>query len=146
MRRLRMLLALYLLSLTCLALACESAHDFEGVWRGPISADPHLQQGFGPSAQLTLTVIRADSDPDISAQVPGHDQPLRFEPIRRASADALGAMSLPGDSLRSYVGYLRPVEQEPYLMVVTLYSQSRIEARVIRGPDEAYGVFRLAKP
>lgn len=120
--------------------------DFVGVWQGPISPDPQLQQGFGSQASLALTVTALEGgEAQMIAQVPGIEAPLRYEAIRRAPADALGAMSLPGDSLRSYMGYLRPPGQEPYLIVVTLFSQSRIEARLIRGPDDAYGVFRLQK-
>ena len=147
MRCLRLLTLIGLFSIAIAAVACESMQGFVGVWRGPISSDPQLQQGFGSGVELALTITALDDgDFQMSAQVPGYEAPLPFEAIRRASADALGDMTMPGDSLRSYFGYLRPLGQEPYLIVITLHSQSRIEARLIRGPDEAYGVFRLKKP
>jgi hypothetical protein len=126
--------------------ACDSLSSFSGDWEGPVSADPNLQQGFTPQAQLGLTIATLDNGSlDMSVRLPGTQEKLRFEAIRRASADSVGSLSLPGDPLRSYLGYVRPAGQEPLLMLVSLFPPNHVETRIIRGPDEVYGVFRLRK-
>lgn len=126
--------------------ACDSLASFTGVWQGPVSQDPNLRQGFAAPDALTLNITALnDGALDMTVNVPGQMQGLRFEPVRRASADALGSLSLPGDPLRSYLGYVQPPGQAPLLMVVSLFPPDHVEARVIRGPDEIYGVFRLSK-
>ena len=79
--------------------------------------------------------------------LPGQGQ-RPFEPIRGASADVLAEMRLPGEPLKTYVGYVggASTSEAPYLCYVSLYAENRVEARIIRGPDEVYGVFRLARP
>lgn len=125
---------------------CESLQSYTGSWQGQVSADPQLRQGFDPEARLQVTIASLEpGGMQTTVVLPGALQPLPFEPIRRASADALGALSLPGDSLRTYLGYVRPPGQEPHLVVLTLFPHETIEARVIRGPDETYGVFRLGR-
>ena len=126
--------------------ACDSLASFTGVWQGPVSSDPNLHQGFSSQDALTLNIAALNNGTlDMTFNVPGQPQGLRFEPVRRASADALGSLSLPGDPLRSYLGYLQPPGQAALLMVVSLFPPDHVEARVIRGPDEVYGVFRLSK-
>ena len=133
------LLALFLL-------ACDSLSSFAGSWSGPVSADPNLQQGFTANAQLGLTITAIENGAlDMSVRLPGSQEQLRFEAVRRASADAVGSLSLPGDPLRSYLGYVRPAGQESLLVLVSLFPPNHIETRLIRGPDEVYGVFRLRK-
>lgn len=129
-----------------LAGGCERLDEFTGTWEGALSPDPRLQHGFSAEDRLTLEIAALDAaDVDMSVRLPGNPERVRFESIRRAASDALGSMSLPGGPLRSYFGYLRPPGQEPYLMVLTLFAPGQVEARVIRGPDETYGVFRLSK-
>jgi hypothetical protein len=70
---------------------------------------------------------------------------VRFEPIRHASDDALGDLRLDGEPLRTFLGFLRPPTGQPYLAVVSLFAEDRIDVRLIRGPDEAYGVFSLRR-
>lgn len=93
---------------------------------------------------MNITALN-DGALDMTLRLPGQPSDLRFESVRRASADALGSMSLPGDPLRSYLGYVRPVGQESILVVVSLFPPDHVEARLVRGPDEVYGVFRLSK-
>lgn len=125
---------------------CEELEGYEGSWQGEVAADPQLRQGFAAADRLTLTITGLDgADAAMQVQLPRLPQPLPFEPIRRASADALGSMVLSGDALRSYLGFARPSDGEPYLVVVTLFSHNRVEARIIRGAEETYGVFRLRK-
>lgn len=137
------------LSLLCAALAlgsCDSLSSFEGAWEGKVSGDPNLRQGFGAGDRLAMNISALnDGSLDMTLRLPGQTSDVRFESVRRASADALGSMSLPGDPLRSYLGYVRPAGQESILVVVSLFPPDHVEARLVRGPDEVYGVFRLSK-
>ena len=139
-------LAVPLSLLACMLPACDSLASFGGDWQGRVSADPNLQQGFTANAQLGLTISALDNGTlDMTVRLPGASDNLRFEAVRRASSDSVGSLSLPGDPLRSYLGYLRPVGQEPLLMLLSLFPPNHVETRLIRGPDEVYGVFRLRK-
>lgn len=129
-----------------LALAgCEDVRRFAGNWAGPVSADPALRQGFGPDAVLRLSIAQVTRTAlEASVDVPGAGL-LRFEPLRPAAHDALGDLRLDGEPLRTFLGFARPPGAEPYLVVISLFPEDRIAARVIRGPDEVYGVFSLER-
>jgi hypothetical protein len=130
--------------------ACEDVRRFEGTWAGPISADPAYQQGFGASAILRLQVASVSRRAiAMNVDLPERGGSLPFEPIRGASQDALGDLRLDGEPLRTFLGYVRPPAtepfREPFLTVVSLFPEDRIEARIIRGPEEIYGVFSLLR-
>jgi hypothetical protein len=82
---------------------------------------------------------------EISMELPEAGAAVHFEPIRHASDDVLGDMRLDGEPLRTFLGFLRPAAGQPYLTVVSLFAEDRIDVRLIRGPDEAYGVFSLRR-
>jgi hypothetical protein len=136
------------LAVTALLLVagCEDIRRFEGVWVGPVSADPAHQQGFGNAAFLRATVGTVSrSSIELSLELPQAGTSVPFEPIRHASDDVLGDMRLDGEPLRTFLGFLRPAGGQPYLAVVSLFAEDRIDVRLIRGPDEAYGVFSLQR-
>jgi hypothetical protein len=127
--------------------ACQDLRDFAGTWHGPVVADPALALGFAPGAALTVEVTSATRESiDLQLTLPGN-RPARFVPIKRAAADALADVQMPGEPLRTFFGFTQ--EADPalpgYLTVVSLYSDSRMELRLIRGADEAYGVFTLRR-
>jgi hypothetical protein len=135
-----------IVAVAVIAAGCEDIRRFEGEWQGTISGDPAHQQGFGAGAPLHATVIAA-SRRALQMNITLPDQPaLSFEPIRHAADDALGELRLDGEPLRTFLGYLRPTGQQPYLTVVSLFAEDRIDVRLIRGPDESYGVFSLRRP
>ena len=143
MRRRGLLLAATLL----LVGGCEDLRQFSGPWAGPISRDPNHQHGFERNATLAITVGGVTRyGLDMTLTLPGAAGTSRFEPIRHAVQDVLADMRLPGDPLRTYLGFVRSTGAEPFLAVVSLYSEGRIEIRLIRGPDAAYGVFMLSRP
>jgi hypothetical protein len=94
--------------------------------------------------QATITAVSRRAI-DMTIDLPP-EGPLPFQPIRHATDDVLGDLRLDGEPLRTFLGYLRPATGEPFLAVVSLFSEDRIEVRIIRGPDESYGVFSLARP
>ena len=125
---------------------CEDIRRFEGVWAGPVSSDPAHQQGFGDGAFLRATVGPVSrTSIDLTLDLPQSSGPLRFEPIRHAADDALGDLRLEGEPLRTFLGFVSPPGGQPYLAVVSLFAEDRIDVRIIRGPDEAYGVFTLRR-
>jgi hypothetical protein len=134
------------LAVALLAGGCEDIRRFSGTWAGPISADPVHQLGYGPDAVLRAeigAVTRTQLEGTVD--LPGPAGPVPFEPIRGAAQDALGELRIEGEPLRTYLGYLRPAGEAPYLCVVSLFSEDRIDVRAIRGPDEIYGVFSLRR-
>jgi hypothetical protein len=140
------IVTLAVVGISALFPACDSLSSFTGQWQGEVSTDPNLAHGFTAASQLGLNIKTLDNGtPDMTVLFPGAQDWARFEPVKRASSDAVGSLELPGDPLRSYLGYVRPAGQESLLMFVSLFPPNHVEARVIRGPDEIYGVFRLSK-
>jgi hypothetical protein len=134
-------------ALLLVAGGCEDLRQFTGLWSGPISGDPAHQHGFGAQAVLEANVGSVTrSSLDLNLTLPGRAEALRFEPIRHATDDALGDMRLDEEPLRTYLGYVKPPDEEAYLTVVSLFAEDRIDVRLIRGPEEAYGVFTLRRP
>jgi hypothetical protein len=129
-----------------LAAGCEDIRRLEGEWAGPLSADPAHQQGFPAGAMMRATVTSVSRRQiELTIDLPPSG-PLPFQPIRHAADDALGDLRLDGEPLRTFLGYLRPPVGESFLAVVSLFSEERIDVRIIRGPDETYGVFALRRP
>jgi hypothetical protein len=134
-----------LIAVALLAAGCEDIRRLEGDWSGPVSGDPAHRQGFSADTVMRATVIAVSRRAiEMTVDLPPLG-PLPFQPIRHAADDALGDMRLDGEPLRTFLGYLRPATGEPFLVVVSLFSEDRIDVRVIRGPDESYGVFALRR-
>lgn len=132
------------LIVVALGSSCEDLRQFSGTWAGSVSDDPALRRGFAAGASIRAqvdTVSRAHVA--LTVDLPDAGPPLAFLPIQGAIGDALGQIHMMGDPLRTYLGYLAPPDEQPYLTVVSLYADDRIEVRVIRGPEEVYGVFEL---
>jgi hypothetical protein len=137
------LLAAALLTVT----GCEDLRQFAGSWAGEVSRDPQHQHGFGAGAVLSARVATATRyGIDMTVTLPGQTGAVRFEPIRHAADDVLADVRLAGEPLRTFFGFVSPPDQAPYLAVVSLYAEERLEIRLIRGPNEAYGVFALGRP
>jgi hypothetical protein len=130
-----------------LATGCEDLRQFTGQWSGPISPDPNQQHGFDATARMDATVGSVSRyGIDLTLTLPGATDPSRFELIRYAAQDVLADMRLPGDPLRTYLGFIRTAGQDSILTVVSLYAEARIEVRLIRGTETTYGVFMLVRP
>lgn len=129
-----------------LGAGCEDIRRFEGIWVGDVSKDQAHRQGFGEGAFLRATVATVSrTGIEMTIDLPQQAAPTRFEPIRHAADDVLGELRLEGEPLRTFLGYLRPPGTDPYLAVVSLFAADRIDIRIIRGPEEVYGVFSLRR-
>jgi hypothetical protein len=134
-----------LVVLLLVAAGCEDIRRFEGEWTGPVSADARHRQGIAEGTMMRAQVATVSRrDIDVTVDWSG-DGPLPFQPILHAADDALGELRLEGEPLRTYLGYLTPPSGAPYLAAVSIFSEDRIDVRVIRGPDETYGVFSLRR-
>jgi hypothetical protein len=128
------------------AAGCEDLRQFAGSWAGEVSRDPQHQHGFGAGAVLAARIANATRySVDMTVTLPGQTGAVRFEPIRHAADDVLADVRFAGEPLRTFFGFVSPPEQAPYLAVVSLYAEERVEIRLIRGPNEAYGVFALSR-
>jgi hypothetical protein len=142
----RILAAAALLAVALAAGGCEDLRQFAGSWAGEVSRDPQHQHGFGAGAVLAARIANATRySVDMTVTLPGQTGAVRFEPIRHAADDVLADVRLAGEPLRTFFGFVSPPDQAPYLAVVSLYAEERVEIRLIRGPDEAYGVFALGR-
>lgn len=139
----RLPLAIALLSLS--PLGCQDLREYTGSWEGTVSGDPALSHGFAPTTQVTAEFTAASHEGVAFTLVlkPGI-QAAHFVPIKRAAGDLLADVELPGEPLRTFFGFVDPPGgAEPYLTIVSLYPENRVELRLIRGADDAYGVFSL---
>lgn len=72
------------------------------------------------------------------------DAPLVSVP--GAEADVLAGLTFDGAPLRVYLGFVEPAAGDSALAVVSLYDDSRVELRILRGsPNPLYGIFALAR-
>jgi hypothetical protein len=132
--------------LLLLGAGCEDIRRFEGSWAGSVSRDPAHQQGFTGDASMHATVGSVSRrELTMTVDLPGQPAALPFQPIGHASDDVLGDLRLEGEPLRTFLGFVRPPTGEPYLAVVSLFAEDHIDIRIIRGPNETYGVFSLRR-
>jgi hypothetical protein len=129
--------------LVVLATGCEDIRRMEGEWTGPVSADPVHRQGFGAGVTMRAVVTSVSRRGIVATLDLPPEGPLPFRPITHAADDALGDLRLDGEPLRTFLGYLRPAAGDAYLAVISLFSEDRVDVRIIRGPEEIYGVFSL---
>jgi hypothetical protein len=132
--------------------ACEDLREYHGDWTGGMTADPHLNRGFAPGTTVNASVESVNrSEIRLALTViPGGgvgmpSPALPFLPISAAAGDILADMQLPGEPLRTYLGFVQPPGETGFLTVVSLYPENRMEMRLIRGPNDAYGVFFLRR-
>jgi hypothetical protein len=126
------------------ALGCQDLREYAGDWSGEISSDPALAHGFEPGTSLSVGITEVGRD-HVAFVATWNGRSAPFVPIRRAAGDSLSEMQLPGEPLRTFLGFVEPPGESPYLTVMSLYPENRIELRLIRGADEAYGVFSLRR-
>lgn len=137
--------------LLLVASACDDLRRFDGEWTGAVSGDPALRKGVPPDAEMRAHVASVSrAGIALTLDVPGGTAPVTFQPIRQAAGDALAELRLPGEPLRSYLGFVQPPDSgplagAPLLAVVSVYAEDRLELRLIRGPDEIYAVFALRR-
>jgi hypothetical protein len=132
------------LGVSLAAAGCDDLRQFAGSWSGEISRDPQHQHGFAAGDPVSARIANVTRHGiDMTVTLPGQTGSLRFEAIRHAADDILADVRLAGEPLRTFFGFVSPPGAAPYLAIVSLYAEDRVELRLIRGPDDAYGVFAL---
>jgi hypothetical protein len=132
--------------LLLLTAGCEDIRRFEGSWAGAVSGDPAHRTGFEAEAPMHATVTAVSRRGiTMTVDLPGQPPALPFQPIGHAADDVLADLRIEGEPLRTFLGFVRPPTGEPYLAVVSIFAEDHIDVRIIRGPDEIYGVFSLRR-
>lgn len=129
---------------------CVDVRGFTGSWEGPVSAEEALLQGFASDvsvrplqvADITLTTVEATLTTD-----DGSFSSTQLEPIDRVTGDSLSSITFDGNPLRSYMLFADLASEsspDPAWLVLSLFSDDRIELRVMRR-NNLYGVFQLQR-
>ncbi|MBX3269498.1 MAG: hypothetical protein KF729_04525 [Sandaracinaceae bacterium] len=150
-------------------LALSACSDLGGYATGPgevyrgtvigVEDPPILRRGFAPATVLSMTFDprRATSLSDPPGRVTTSDGALSLvalEPIVPLTHDALSEYEIPGGSrVRNYIFAMHPAEgplagREPFAFV-SLMGDGSLEVRIVAGggsgPDDYFGLFRLAR-
>lgn len=137
-------------TLALLCVACLDVRDFEGRWTGErVGEAAELRQGFPDRAAATLEIEQADLRSlraHLTIEGDVLDQAL-IQPIPGAEADALAGITFDGSPARVYLAFAATADGGgDALVVVALYSDERVEVRVLRGGlQPLYGVFLLER-
>lgn len=132
-----------------LLVACSDVRDFRGRWQGARVGDADVVRVGGPSdATATLDIDAIDKH-----GLSGHlavDQivaDINFASLPGAEADVLAGMTFAGSPLRVYLAFIDTSDGGgSALAVIALYSDHRIELRLVRGnPQPLYGIFALGE-
>lgn len=136
-----------LATLVVFLVACNDLRGFQGTWHGPRVGDsPALRVGVTPDATATLEIDGIDAH-GIRGKlgVDGLVDAAEFVSIAGAEADVLSGMTFGGSPLRVYLAFV-PISDGggDALLVLALYDDRRVEARVLRGGTApVYAIFAL---
>jgi hypothetical protein len=140
-----LLLALTLAS--SLLAGCNDLRDFRGTWQGSLmSNEAVLRQGMADNAVANLEIIALDRHGlrarlDIGGVAYGE-----IVSVPGAEADVLATMTFNNAPLRVYLCFAPMQSGDAAVVLISLFDDSRIELRVIRGGSPAtsiYAVFGL---
>jgi len=142
-----MALGVLLGSLTALA-ACQDLRDFRGTWTGSRVGDDPVRRGFDDDVQATLEIEQVDLQTLVGRLSTNDDRFARatIAPVTAAEADVLSTISFDGAPVRVFLAFAQASDGGgDALAVVSLYSDDRVELRVMRGGDlPLYGIFPLS--
>jgi hypothetical protein len=129
--------------------ACSDVHDFRGSWTGPRVGDVQVvREGGPPSSTAVLTIDDVDTHGMTGTlAVDGMITETTFTSLAGAEADVLSGMTFAGSPLHVYLSFVETTDGGgAALAVIALYSQHRVELRVLRGsPLPMYGIFSLSE-
>jgi hypothetical protein len=133
--------------LLALAAGCSDLRDFRGSWRGErIGTAPSLLVGNLGDGVAELSISALDRHGLHGHLTIAGISDSALDSMPGAEADVLAGMTFDGSPLRVYLGFAATQTGEDALAVVSLYSDSRVELRVLRGgPSPIYGIFALRR-
>lgn len=132
------------------AIGCIDVRDYGGEWLGTVASDPAVRQGFAEGARVEPLVLEDVDLEGITATLTTTDGKFgrtRLSRVVKFSNDPMASMTFDGDPLRSYLLFARLTSEPsapPAMMVVSLFTDDRVELRVLRGND-LFGVFHLSR-
>jgi len=151
MRSLMRPLCLLIALATCSgSAACVDIREYEGRWRGSIVPESAVRQGFTTDVTVDPLELTNVDLQGLTARLTTSDDKFKaadLTPIKKFSADTLANLDFDGNPLRSYLLFAQLSSEPagcPAQLVVSLFSDDRVELRVIRGND-LFGVFLLLR-
>jgi len=128
-------------------LGCEDLRNFHGTWAGDRVGDDAVRQGFDTAVSATLEIDDVDLQTLAGRLSTNDDRFARavITPVRGVEADVLSTMTFDGAPARVFVSFADSTDGGgSALVIISLYSDDRIELRVLRGgPAPLYGIFSL---
>jgi hypothetical protein len=129
---------------------CIDVREYQGEWLGRVASEPAVRQGFAEGVRVEPLVLDKVDLEVISATLTTTDGKFKRTPLSRVvkfSNDTLASLTFDGDPLRSYLLF-SPLASEsgapPAMMVISLFTDDRVELRILRGND-LFGVFHLTR-
>lgn len=145
-----MMVAAVLVVLTLTSGGCIDVRDYAGTWVGDIVSEKRVRQGFEDSVRVEPLVLEDVDLEAVSATLTTTDGKFyrtRLTRVNKFSNDTLASLTFDGDPLRSYLLFA-PLDHEPdawpAMMVISLFTDDRVELRILRG-NNLFGVFNLKR-
>ena len=132
------------------AIGCIDVRDYRGEWLGEVASDPAVRQGFAEGARvepLVLDNVDLDGITAVLTTTDGKFGRTKLTRVVKFSNDPMASLTFDGDPLRSYLLFAHLTSEPsdpPAMMVVSLFTDDRVELRILRGND-LFGVFHLRR-
>lgn len=127
---------------------CMDIREFDGRWRGGIVVESAVRQGFAEDTRVDPLELSNVDLQGLTATLTTSDGKFDQQdltPVHKFAADTLASLDFDGNPLRSYLLF-GSLTSEPKscaaMAVISLFSDDRVELRIIRGND-LFGVFSL---
>lgn len=146
----RALLSSIFIVLLCGAAGCLDIRNFEGDYSGMVMEEEAIRQGFASGTKVDSLLLRNVDLHSITATMTTSDGKFNSTPLTRVakySNDVFSSLTFDGNPVRSFL-HFAPLETEksgcPAMVLISLFGDDHVEARVIRGND-LFGLFRLER-
>ncbi len=139
-----------LAALTLGLVGCLDVRDFEGEWQGAVITEDAIRQGFATGtmvAPLTLKDVDLNKVAATLSTSDGKFNKTALTRVAKFSNDTLSGLVFEGNDVRTYMFNARLHSETsgcPATVLISLFSDDHVEARVIRGND-LFGIFHLTR-
>lgn len=146
----RLAAGILLAALTVTGVGCLDVRDFEGEWQGAVISEEAIRQGFATGTTVAPLTLKGVDLNRVSATLTTSDGKFNKTALTRVakfSNDTLSSLVFEGNDVRSYMFNARLDSETsgcPATVLISLFSDDHVEARVIRAND-LFGVFHLTR-